>query len=633
MKRQKSFSRKDAFQILLILMAMNIAAGIWLLRAVLQREPEVLSIAPTQIASPIIVPSKTLAVFENTPSPAATEPVTSISSAPIATATIPAISEQIIAPLAPIAPTEAIPQGSINLEGAVVLSLADNNFTHLFAYHPENLVMTRLTNGESDDITPAVSPDGAQIAYSTREQQTWSITVLDLVSGQKNKLTVTNDYQSSPFWSPDGQWLVYDRYIDQNLELFILSVREPGNQPVRLTENNFADFSPAWSPQGRNIAFVSTRSGEEEIWLARLDDADERFINLSNTPSSLDRNPAWSPDGRYLAWSSEQGSFNTINILDTWVAEAVPLTLGPGSQPTWNTLGDIVYSSLIEANGALLASYRFPHGGSAYPLKELNDHPYGLAYGAGSLVDLAGLSGQQAEPRSDWQPQLSAFPMPPNGRYAIVPLQNIVAPYPYLHDRGDESFNTLRSEVIRSVGWDFLANLDNAYLPITSPPPPGIAEEWTFTGRAILVSTAPMSADWMKIVREDFSGQTYWRIFLRARYQDGSQGRPMVVHPWNLSARYAGDTEAYEQGGSYDPIPEGYWVDFTEIALHYGWERLPAMINWRSYYDGTQFNTFVIREGLNWEEAMAQLYPPEALATPTHVPTSTNGALIPTSAP
>ena len=535
--------------------------------------------------------------------------------------------------MAPIIPTEAIPQGSIAREGAVLLSLADNGFIHLFAYHPENLAMTRLTNGVSDDITPAASPDGALIAYSAREQQRWSISILDLVSGQIDPLTTTNEYQASPFWSPDGQWLVYNRYIDQNLELFILSVREPGNPPVRLTENNAADYSPAWSPQGRNIAFVSNRGGEEDIWLARLDDANQRFVNLSNSPSSIDKNPAWSPDGRYLAWVAEQSSANTIVIFDTWLADAVPIVIGPGSQPTWNPMGDILYTSLIEANHVMLAAYRFPDGVSAYPLKELNSHPYGLAYGSGALVDLARLNGQQAEPRSDWQPQLSVFPLPPNGRDAIVPLQNVNAPYPYLHDRVDESYNALRSEVISSVGWDFLADLENAYLPITSPPPPAITEEWAFTGRAIKISSAPMSADWMKIVREDFSGQTYWRIFLRARYQDGSQGQPMVVHPWNLTARYAGDTEAYEQGGSYEPVPDGYWVDFTEIALRYGWERLPALINWRSYYSGTQFNTFVLRDGLDWGAAMGQLYPPEALATPTHVPTTALGAAVPTPTP
>ena len=614
-------------------MAMNIAAGIWLLQPILQRGLNNATDTPTLIVSPMAATAQPSAGVEVSSTPAQTSPITSDTPSQLGTATIPAISEQIIAPMAPIIPTEAIPQGSIAREGAVLLSLADNGFIHLFAYHPENLAMTRLTNGVSDDITPAASPDGALIAYSAREQQRWSISILDLVSGQIDPLTTTNEYQASPFWSPDGQWLVYNRYIDQNLELFILSVREPGNPPVRLTENNAADYSPAWSPQGRNIAFVSNRGGEEDIWLARLDDANQRFVNLSNSPSSIDKNPAWSPDGRYLAWVAEQSSANTIVIFDTWLADAVPIVIGPGSQPTWNPMGDILYTSLIEANHVMLAAYRFPDGVSAYPLKELNSHPYGLAYGSGALVDLARLNGQQVEPRSDWQPQLSVFPLPPNGRDAIVPLQNVNAPYPYLHDRVDESYNALRSEVISSVGWDFLADLENAYLPITSPPPPAITEEWAFTGRAIKISSAPMSADWMKIVREDFSGQTYWRIFLRARYQDGSQGQPMVVHPWNLTARYAGDTEAYEQGGSYEPVPDGYWVDFTEIALRYGWERLPALINWRSYYSGTQFNTFVLRDGLDWGAAMGQLYPPEALATPTHVPTTVLGAAVPTPTP
>ena len=54
-------------------------------------------------------------------------------------------------------------------------------------------------------------------------------------------------------------------------------------------------------------------------------------------------------------------------------------------------------------------------------------------------------------------------------RFAIVPLKDIAAPYPYLQDAVDESFQALRQEVSRLIGWDFLGNLDNAYLPITTP--------------------------------------------------------------------------------------------------------------------------------------------------------------------
>jgi TolB protein len=116
----------------------------------------------------------------------------------------------------------------------------------------------------------------------------------------------------------------------------------------------------------------------------------------------------------------------------------------------------------------------------------------------------------------------------------------------------------------------------------------------------------------MKVVREDFGDRTYWRIFIKTRYQDGSQGKPMTQVPWNFNARFTGSTTAYEEGGAPEnAIPAGYWIDFTALAIEYGWERQPALLNWRSYYQGARFNVFAITSGLDWEAAMLQIYPPE----------------------
>ena len=54
-------------------------------------------------------------------------------------------------------------------------------------------------------------------------------------------------------------------------------------------------------------------------------------------------------------------------------------------------------------------------------------------------------------------------------------------------------------------------------------------------------------------------------------------------------------------------------------AAQYGWHRLPALTNWRTYYAGARYNELAYTEGLDWRAAMLQLYPPEVLVTPTVV--------------
>jgi TolB protein len=223
-----------------------------------------------------------------------------------------------------------------------------------------------------------------------------------------------------------------------------------------------------------------------------------------------------------------------------------------------------------------------------------------------------------------WQPVLTRT-VAPAGRIGLVPLSDISAPHALLHDAVDEAFSALRQQVSAETGWDALSSLENAYVPLTSPPTPSIQDDWLYTGRAFAVNPLVLSAGWMTIAREDFSGQTYWRVYLKARYQDGSMGMPLMEQTWDLNSRFAGDTRAYEQGGQVGPALPGYWIDLTELAGRYNWQRLPAWNNWRSFYPSIRFNQFVITDGLAWRQAMDELYPPEALATSTPLP-----ALIPT---
>jgi TolB protein len=124
----------------------------------------------------------------------------------------------------------------------------------------------------------------------------------------------------------------------------------------------------------------------------------------------------------------------------------------------------------------------------------------------------------------------------------------------------------------------------------------------------------------MAIVREDYGDQTYWRVYVRERFQDGSAGVPLDVAPWDFSSRYSGDTDAYEMGGTpLSSIPSGYWLDFTQLAAAYGWERLPALPIWRASYPAARFGEFALTNGLDWYSAMLELYPPEALLVPTAI--------------
>jgi len=133
------------------------------------------------------------------------------------------------------------------------------------------------------------------------------------------------------------------------------------------------------------------------------------------------------------------------------------------------------------------------------------------------------------------------------------------------------------------------------------------------------------------VVREDFGADTYWRVYIKAFYQDGSAGMPLHEQPWDFNSRYDGNTILYEQGGQVQTsAPAGYWIDFTQRAHSFGWDRLPALTTWRASYPAARFNEFAFTGGEDWQTAMLELYPPEAMITPSPVvpPTRTPTATL-----
>ncbi len=367
--------------------------------------------------------------------------------------------------------------------------------------------------------------------------------------------------------------------------------------------------------------------GDADIWSADLDAESGRFTNLTPSNEGADTHPAWSPDGRLLAYAASLGDLSSINVLDLDHPETAPVVLGAGSWPAWSSDGTVVAALLNDSNHSYLAAYRLDTGLLAMPVQVLPPDAQGLTR-AGLSIPYTHL--QPANPVNPGSISTNQNGIDPT-RLKVVPLANVSAPQAYLNEAVVPFFDTLRTRLAEESGWDFFASLENAYVPLTSPLVPGMGSDWLYTGRAVAFSTAPMNAGLLAVTREDYSGQTYWRVFLKTRFQDGSQGRPLEQILWDLNARYNGDPAVYDQGGKPDPsIPDGYWLDLTGLASRFGWERVPALSNWRSLFPGSRLNEIIFSGGLNWEQAMLQLYPPEILVTPTQEASPTR---TPTRAP
>jgi len=504
------------------------------------------------------------------------------------------------------------------------LSIEENGYAHIFAYQPKDLPFTRITTGNWSDIFPALSPDHTQIAFASNRSGFWDLYVMNIQTGEVMQVTNSPEYDSAPSWSPDSQWLVFETYVDDNLEIAVVSVNDRTQPIVFITQDPASDHSPVWAPGGRHVAFISSRSGDSDVWLANLDLAGaDRYTNLSNTPLASENHPLWNDDGSQLLWSSTSQTvgYSGLYVWDASLPQRTAHWVSDGIWGAWNPSANQLIAITNSPNTQYITYYDLA-GNLIVPPVPLKGTVRGLTWGPAKLPSPFPSSFSQAAadlPPALWAPMVTPAADIPNQRWYLVPIENVQAPYPQLHDLVDESFNALRARAIEETGWDALASLENTFIPLTDNIDPGLGESWLYTGRAFSINKLMADAGWMTVLREDIGAQTYWRVYIRCNEQDGSCGEPIHNAPWNLSARYDLEPRAYEQGGEYAPVPPGYWVDITALSAAYGWERLPSLPNWRTYYAGTRFSEFALTSGLDWYSAMRELYPVEALVTPTRV--------------
>jgi len=525
---------------------------------------------------------------------------------------------EITVTIEPTATEEFIPIVAKDAQEMVIFSYEEDGYAHLFAYIPEKMPLTRITAGDWDDITPAPSPDGERIAFASNRNGFWDLYLLDLSSGNVTQLTETPQYEGAPTWSPDGSFMAFESYEGNNLNIIVGPSDDPLRDPIPLTASLSSDHSPNWAPGGRHIAFIS----DGEVILADLDKTDSsRFQNLSNTDLASESHPVWSPDGNRLAWASASQSVGTSGIYVWDSSKNTPAVwIGDGNWPAWNAVGDQIITTLAAPNDTYLTIYS-DTGKLLQPLTPFSAPILrGLTWTNLIMPDQLPDKFQQAAeltPAPLWAANGEPLSGEVSTRWSLVDLDGVDAPYPQMHDLANEAFSALRERVQNEVGWDALASLENAFVPLTTSLDPGFAEDWLYTGRAFAINSLMTNAGWMVAVREDFGAQTYWRLYLRTQAQDGSSGEPLRDTPWDLSARYDLDPQIYELGGKYSDVPGGYWVDITALAIQYGWERVPALPNWRTFYRGARFTEFSLTSGMDWYSAMLQLYPPEILVTPT----------------
>jgi Tol biopolymer transport system component/DNA-binding winged helix-turn-helix (wHTH) protein len=222
--------------------------------------------------------------------------------------------------------------------------------------------------GYESDSWPRFSPDGRMLAFiRTRLSPIGEVYVVNVESGLLTRVTHDDAALAGVDWMPDGRNLVVSssrpvgdrrlwifpvgggqaRRLDTEVALAVhpsvarksrrimvfSALRgdntiwrvagpagESGTPAVQFDRSTSQEYAPQYSPDGQSIAFVSARSGSQEIWVSDVDGSNPRQITFLRR--SMTFGPSWSPDGGVLVFSADIEGH--INIFLVRAAGGVP---------------------------------------------------------------------------------------------------------------------------------------------------------------------------------------------------------------------------------------------------------------------------------------------------------------------
>jgi Tol biopolymer transport system component len=232
--------------------------------------------------------------------------------------------------------------------------------THLFVADTAGGAYWALTATAGSEEYPAVSPSGREIAF-TDQKEDYDLVEIPLDGSAPRTLLATSRNETDPAWSPAGSQYAYVTDRSGAQEVWLRSRDGTLERPL-VTRESFQDATLlisglAVSPDGRRVAYQRRGPAGFKVWTSAV--AGGPAVQLILDDSYQD-SPTWSPDGNWIAYALSRGGRRALMKVRVGAGEA-PLVLKEGivypSNPKWSPNGALVTCetpegfSVISADG------------------------------------------------------------------------------------------------------------------------------------------------------------------------------------------------------------------------------------------------------------------------------------------
>jgi TolB protein len=199
-----------------------------------------------------------------------------------------------------------------------------------------------VTHLGEDSISPRISPDNSLVAFSSLGKNGFQIRMYSLILNRLVRFNNVGGTNLSPAWSPSGQQLAFSSSRTGDPEIWVSDPQ--GSVAHRITSYKGPDVSPTYNPKtGAQIAWISGRTGLPQLYIMDADGSGVTRMTDGGYATSV----SWSPNGQFLAfaWDRKYGpgapGGQDIYVMEVATKKWIQLThdIGRCDFPTWSPDG------------------------------------------------------------------------------------------------------------------------------------------------------------------------------------------------------------------------------------------------------------------------------------------------------
>ena len=194
----------------------------------------------------------------------------------------------------------------------------------LFVSKRDGSNIRRLTDAPGYDAEGSYSPDGKLIVFCSmrhafpltklspedrKRMETdpayfGDIYLMNADGSNVRRLTSTPGYDGGPFFSPDGQRIIWRRFTEKGDTADVYTMKLDGSDVRRLTDFGAMSWAPYFHPSGQYVIYTANKLGFANFELFLVDALGTKEpVRVTHT-DGFDGLPVFSPDGKKLAWTS-----------------------------------------------------------------------------------------------------------------------------------------------------------------------------------------------------------------------------------------------------------------------------------------------------------------------------------------